>query len=147
MCKISSFLKNFYISKIKFISKDSGLQLCFYIRLKCECIILCILFCFCATSWKTSTSFYLNLTVTRKQFFKFSFLILTSTYINKFRSIFKLSVPLFLRNLIGGAFPVRKLFYGYFFSYGNSIRNHQGKSKARWRWQQKLKSMLCLHLR
>ena len=48
----------------------------------------------------------LNLTVTGNNLIKFLFVILTSTYINKFSSVFKLSVPLFLRNLIGGAFPL-----------------------------------------
>ena len=63
----------------------------------------------------------LNLTVTRNNLIKFLFVILTSTYINKFSSAFKVSVPLFFRNLIGGAFPLRKRFHGYFFSNGNSI--------------------------
>ena len=63
----------------------------------------------------------LNLTVTRNNLIKFLFVILTSTYINKFSSVFKVSVPLFFRNLIGGAFPLRKRFHGYFFSNGNSI--------------------------
>ena len=134
MRKTSSFLKNLYISKIQFITKDSGLQVYFYIRLKCECIISCILFCFCATRWKTSTifTFYFEFDSNAKQLIKFLFVILTSTYINKFSSVFKLSVPLFLRNLIGGAFPLWKRFYRYLFSNGNSIWNHQGKSKSRW---------------
>ena len=95
-------------------------------------VLFCVdYFVFVLQDEKLAQVSILNLTVTRKQLFKFPFLILTNAYINKFRSIFKLSVPLFLRNLIGGAFPVRKRFYGYFFSNGNSIRNHQGKSQAK----------------